>query len=220
MAGPGLHQVQRMSLQQILAPQLQQSLHLLQVPTLELRSLVQEELQQNPLLEEIPKDEPTTEIESPEGEVVVGPAPFLGYAGGALCGGPWRTGDLGRMDAGGFLFVDGRRDSLIITAFGRNISPEWVESELLAQPQIRQAIVFDDGAHGLAALIVPLVADLDDIAIGAAVDRANLRLPAYAQVARWHGRGPLEPALGEVTGNGRPRRAAVIAIHRLVAAAE
>src|ERR1035438_2561753 len=70
MAGPGLHQVQRMSLQQILAPQLQQSLHLLQVPTLELRSLVQEELQQNPLLEEIPKDEPTTEVESPEGEVV------------------------------------------------------------------------------------------------------------------------------------------------------
>ena len=59
-----------MSLQQILAPQLQQSLHLLQVPTLELRSLVQEELQQNPLLEEIPKDEPTVEVESPEGEVV------------------------------------------------------------------------------------------------------------------------------------------------------
>jgi len=70
MAGPGLHQVQRMSLQQILAPQLQQSLHLLQVPTLELRSLVQEELQQNPLLEEIPKDEPQVEIESRDGETV------------------------------------------------------------------------------------------------------------------------------------------------------
>jgi RNA polymerase sigma-54 factor len=70
MAGPGLHQVQRLSLQQILAPQLQQSLHLLQVPTLELRTLVQEELQQNPLLEEIAKDEPRVEVESPEGEVV------------------------------------------------------------------------------------------------------------------------------------------------------
>src|ERR1022692_2305147 len=70
MAGPGLHQVQRMSLQQILAPQLQQSLHLLQVPTLELRTLVQEELQQNPLLEEIPKEEPTVRVEAPEGEVV------------------------------------------------------------------------------------------------------------------------------------------------------
>ena len=67
MAGPGLHQVQRLSLQQILAPQLQQSLHLLQVPTLELRSLVQEELQQNPLLEEVSKDEPRVESESSEG---------------------------------------------------------------------------------------------------------------------------------------------------------
>src|SRR5580704_16895649 len=66
MAGPGLHQVQRLSLQQILAPQLQQSLHLLQVPTLELRSLVQEELQQNPLLEEVSKDEPRVESESGE----------------------------------------------------------------------------------------------------------------------------------------------------------
>jgi len=70
MAGPGLHQVQRLSLQQILAPQLQQSLHLLQVPTLELRSLVQEELQQNPLLEEIPKEEPRVEVESPDGDGV------------------------------------------------------------------------------------------------------------------------------------------------------
>jgi RNA polymerase sigma-54 factor len=69
MAGPGLHQVQRLSLQQILAPQLQQSLHLLQVPTLELRTLVQEELQQNPLLEEIPKDEPPVEAEAAEREL-------------------------------------------------------------------------------------------------------------------------------------------------------
>ncbi len=61
--GPGLQQVQRLSLQQVLAPQMQQSLHLLQVPTLELRTLVQEELQQNPLLEELPKDEPRLEVE-------------------------------------------------------------------------------------------------------------------------------------------------------------
>lgn len=63
MAGPGLQQVQRLSLQQILAPQLQQSLHLLQVSALELRSLVQEELQQNPLIEEAPKEAPPIEVE-------------------------------------------------------------------------------------------------------------------------------------------------------------
>ncbi|MCX7915745.1 MAG: RNA polymerase sigma-54 factor, partial [Verrucomicrobiae bacterium] len=64
MATQGLHQVQRLSLQQILAPQLQQSLHLLQVSTMELQSLIAEELQQNPLLEEVPKDEaPRIEVE-------------------------------------------------------------------------------------------------------------------------------------------------------------
>jgi RNA polymerase sigma-54 factor len=61
--GPGLHQVQKLSLQQILAPQLQQSLHLLQVSSLELNSLIHEELQQNPLLEESPKDEPRVEVD-------------------------------------------------------------------------------------------------------------------------------------------------------------
>jgi len=62
--GPGLYQVQRLSLQQILAPQLQQSLHLLQVTTLELNALVHEELQQNPLLEEVSKDEPRVEVDA------------------------------------------------------------------------------------------------------------------------------------------------------------
>src|SRR6185312_11397098 len=49
----GLQLSQRMSLSQVLAPQLQQSLALLQAPTLELKALVEQELQQNPLLEEI-----------------------------------------------------------------------------------------------------------------------------------------------------------------------
>jgi hypothetical protein len=69
MAGPGLQQVQRLSLQQILAPQLQQSLHLLQVPTLELNALVHEELQQNPLLEEVSKDEPRVEVEGGDADL-------------------------------------------------------------------------------------------------------------------------------------------------------
>jgi RNA polymerase sigma-54 factor len=46
-----------MSLSQVLAPQLQQSLALLQAPTLELKALVEQELQQNPILEEVPAAE-------------------------------------------------------------------------------------------------------------------------------------------------------------------
>jgi RNA polymerase sigma-54 factor len=48
----GLHLSQRMALSQVLAPQLQQSLALLQAPTLELKALIEQELQQNPVLEE------------------------------------------------------------------------------------------------------------------------------------------------------------------------
>jgi len=44
---------QKMALSQVLAPQLQQSLALLQAPTLELKALVEQELQQNPVLEEV-----------------------------------------------------------------------------------------------------------------------------------------------------------------------
>ena len=47
-----MQQIQGLAMQQVLAPQLQQSLQILQAPTLELRNLIQQELQTNPLLEE------------------------------------------------------------------------------------------------------------------------------------------------------------------------
>ena len=52
----GLYLSQKMALAQVLAPQLQQSLALLQAPTLELQALVQQEMEQNPVLEEMPAD--------------------------------------------------------------------------------------------------------------------------------------------------------------------
>ena len=55
-----MHQSQNLSLQQVLAPQLQQSLLILQAPLLELRNLVQQEMETNPVLEELP-DEPTSD---------------------------------------------------------------------------------------------------------------------------------------------------------------
>lgn len=57
----GLHLSQRMSQQMVLSPQLQQSLAMLQAPVLELKALVEQELQQNPLLEEMPAVEATAE---------------------------------------------------------------------------------------------------------------------------------------------------------------
>src|ERR1700757_4879336 len=69
MAGPGMHQTQNLSLQQVLAPQLQQSLLILQAPLLELRNLVQQEMETNPVLEELADppnpDAPAAESETP-----------------------------------------------------------------------------------------------------------------------------------------------------------
>jgi RNA polymerase sigma-54 factor len=61
-----------MSLSQVLAPQLQQSLALLQAPTLELKALVEQELQQNPVLEEVP----VTEMEQSDKIAREGEAPI------------------------------------------------------------------------------------------------------------------------------------------------
>src|SRR5690606_35985181 len=58
-----LHQVQKQTQQLVLAPQLRQSLKILQVPALDLRAAIQEELQSNPLLEELPMNTPSLEAE-------------------------------------------------------------------------------------------------------------------------------------------------------------
>ncbi len=65
----GLYLSQKMMLSQVLAPQLQQSLALLQAPTLELKALVEQELQQNPVLEEVAPE--IAAAEKPEGDGAV-----------------------------------------------------------------------------------------------------------------------------------------------------
>jgi RNA polymerase sigma-54 factor len=66
MAGQGMHQSQNFALQQILAPQLQQSLLILQTPLLELRNLVQQEMVTNPVLEELLDESRTDERDGAE----------------------------------------------------------------------------------------------------------------------------------------------------------
>src|SRR5947208_2941185 len=61
MAGQGMQQTQSLALQQVLSPQLQQSLLILQTPLLELRNLVQQEMETKPVLEELPDELGTDE---------------------------------------------------------------------------------------------------------------------------------------------------------------
>jgi DNA-directed RNA polymerase specialized sigma54-like protein len=71
MAGPSLQQVQKLGLHQVLAPHMQLSLHMLQVPTMELRDLIKQELEKNPTLEEIPPE--TVSLDQPESAEEQGP---------------------------------------------------------------------------------------------------------------------------------------------------
>jgi len=150
-----------------------------------------------------------------DGEVLIAGSLFSGYLGDPQpVGDWWPTGDLGRLDADGFLHLQGRKKHLLITAFGRNVSPEWVETELRSQPALLQAAVFGDGLPSLSAVLWPTQDSLSDATLQAAVDAANATLPDYARVQRWRrAELPFDAAHGMATANGRPQRDAILARH-------
>jgi len=139
-----------------------------------------------------------------DGEVVVGGQSFIGYLGEApRAMADWHTGDLGELDADGYLYLHGRRRNVFITAFGRNVAPEWVESELTLEPAIAQAAVFGEARPYNVALIVaaPGASAAD---VEAALARTNRDLPDYARVARWLAAdAAFSVSNGLLTGTGR-----------------
>ncbi len=150
-----------------------------------------------------------------DGEIEVGGSLFLGYLGEAA---PvpawWGSGDLGHVDADGFVHVHGRKKQVLITAYGRNVSPEWVETTLRGDDAVAQAVVFGDGEPALSAVLWPTREGLPDAALQAALARANAQLPDYARVQHWcRALRPFDAAGGLATPNGRPRRAAILSLH-------
>lgn len=135
----------------------------------------------------------------------------------------WRTGDLGTFDDEGRLTVHGRKDNLIITPWGRNISPEWVEAAIQGDHRVGLCLLSDGGEAGLAVLLVPsplgapwfLAAS--PAAVAALVAAACADIPDYARPRRQHVAAPADIiGQGLLTGNGRLRRRETAAAYRHV----
>lgn len=64
------------------------------------------------------------------------------------------TGDLAQLDEHGYLTITGRVKNQLITAYGRNVSPEWVEAEAHGFASLRSLVVVGDGEKSLTAVVV------------------------------------------------------------------
>jgi len=146
------------------------------------------------------------------GEIVITGAAFNGYLNEAAINpqAELATGDLGYLDEEGYLYVTGRLRSRIITGFGRNVSPEWIESELLSDPLIAQAAVFGNDLPYLVAVLVPASEDISKADIESVIADVNERLPDYARIgAHVMASSPFSIVSGEMAASGSPCRAAI-----------
>ncbi|MFE3319914.1 AMP-dependent synthetase/ligase [Nocardia sp. NPDC059195] len=95
-----------------------------------------------------------------DGELLLkGSVVFDGYWGNAeateesFVDGWFKTGDLGAIDADGFVTITGRKKEILVTAGGKNVSPAILEDSLRAHPLISQVMVVGDGQPFIGALI-------------------------------------------------------------------
>ena len=129
----------------------------------------------------------------------------------------WPTGDLASIDSDGYVFIAGRKKNVLITSFGRNVSPEWVETLLRSEPSIREAVVLGDGMPHLSAVLWPHNEQITDSDFSDAVRRINAELPDYARIGNWHlALKQFNAETGMSTANGRPCRDAIFQTHAQV----
>lgn len=89
----------------------------------------------------------------------------------------FRTGDLGELDAEGFLTITGRKKNLFKTSGGKYVSPEKLENLFQGHPYVSQVLVLGDGRKFVSALIVPNFSRLETFARGRGIafkDREDL----------------------------------------------
>jgi long-chain acyl-CoA synthetase len=127
------------------------------------------------------------------------------------------TGDIGRLDADGFLTITDRKRDMIVLSGGENISPARIEGMLVAQPEITQAVVLGEGRVGLSALVVA-AEGCDELAVAAAIGHVNKRLSVTERIRKHALVPPFTVDAGTLTATQKIRRHMVLARHREVLA--
>lgn len=112
------------------------------------------------------------------------------------------TGDLGRLDDEGYLYITGRKKEIVVTSSGKNIAPVYLESLLTADPLIAQAMIIGDGRACLAALIV-----LNLAAPEVASHLSDLQHPTLRQLIRER----IDACLASVSYHEQVRRFTLLA---------
>jgi len=180
---------------------------------------------------------------APDGEVLLrGPNIFGGYwrneraSAEALRDGWLHTGDLGRLDEDGYLYITGRKKEIIITSGGKNLTPANLENDMRQSRWVSQAVMYGDRRPYPVMLItldleevVPWarergIADTSPEALAAhpdvraliqsELDRANARYARVEQVKRFFIlERELSQAQGELTPTLKVRREVVYERH-------
>ncbi|MFE0592409.1 AMP-dependent synthetase/ligase [Micromonospora echinospora] len=145
-----------------------------------------------------------------DGEILIaGDLVFQGYwrndeaTAEVLSDGWFHSGDLGRLDADGYLSITGRKKEIIVTAGGKNVAPAVLEDQVRAHPLVSQCVVVGDRQPFIAALVT-----VDEEALPKWRDAAGLPATATVDELRGH-----EALRAEIQG-------AVDAANRTVSKAE
>jgi long-chain acyl-CoA synthetase len=102
------------------------------------------------------------------------------------------TGDVGHLDADGFLVITDRKKDILVTAGGKNVAPQNLENDLKAHRIVSQAVVIGDRRPYIAALVTVdpeavdgLAADAVHAAVQAAIDDVNTDRSGFEQIKRF-----------------------------------